>query len=272
MSALEVRGGRAGYDGRRSVVQGVDLTVRSGEFVAILGSNGVGKTTLMRALMGLCRWQGGSIHLGGREVTRMSTRRRVRAQMAIVPQGQELFPDLSVEDNLRAGALDLGRRENEAAFGRVYEAFPKLAERKSQLASTLSGGERALVAVGRALMSGPSMLLLDEPSLGLSPGTRAGVFDYLKQLAASEKLSILLAEQDVSSTLRVAERCYGMRGGRVLGWLGADEIAAEDLRDLYMGGEQGRWQTFDAVSDAEDERVNTTADGPDATFRAVNAS
>lgn len=192
--------------------------------------------------------------------------------MALVPQGQELFPDLSVDENLRAGALGLGRAETDVAFERTYEAFPKLFERKGQLASTLSGGERALVAIGRALMGGPSVLLLDEPSLGLSPGTRAGVFDYLKQLAVSQELSILLAEQDVQSTLRVAERCYGMRGGRVLGWLDATDISADDLRDLYLSSEQGRWKTEVSGSDrGTSVRVSTRGE-PDPTFTQASAS
>ena len=217
MEALEVRAGCAGYDGRRSVVMNVGLRVGIGQFITVLGANGAGKTTLIRGLMGLCRWQGGSVLLHGRDISRLNSRRRVAAGMAVVPQGQELFSDLSVVDNLRAGGLLRSRRQVAETIEEVFQAFPKLRERREQRVSTLSGGERALVAVGRALVSRPTVLLLDEPSLGLSPGTRSGVFAHLRALSDTLGLAVVLAEQDATSALRVSSSCYGMKNGSMLG-------------------------------------------------------
>jgi branched-chain amino acid transport system ATP-binding protein len=241
VTQLEVTGGYAGYDTRRSVVKDVSLRVDDGDFVTILGANGAGKSTLIRGIMGLCHWHAGSVAVDNRDISRYSARRRAGLGMAVVPQGQELFAGLSVMDNLRAGGLARRRRETMSGIATVLEAFPRLAERREQRVSTLSGGERALVALGRALVSKPSLLLLDEPSLGLSPGTRAGVFSYLRSLCDQFGLTVVLAEQDAANALLVARTCYGMRNGRTLGCLPADRVHREELRNLYLGSGRGGW-------------------------------
>jgi branched-chain amino acid transport system ATP-binding protein len=235
MTLLDVTDLSAGYDSRRSVIRDVELRVNQGEFVTVLGANGAGKTTLIRALMGLCRLQHGSISFRDEILSSSSTKHRVSAGLAVVPQGQELFTTLSVEENLEAGGLIRKKTEVSEEISRMYEIFPKLLERRKQRVSTLSGGERALVAIARSLVSAPSLLILDEPSLGLSPGARPGVFSHLKQLVQSTNLAVLMAEQDAVGALKVADRCYGMKGGQVIGWLDADKVTPERLEKLYLG-------------------------------------
>lgn len=242
---LSVRAGRAGYDGRREVISEIELQVLPGEVVAVLGANGAGKSTLFRALMGLCRWQAGSLTLSGKEISKLSPRRRVALGMALVPQGHELFPSLTVEENLRAGGLARARSQVADGIERVYAEFPKLFERRQQTATTLSGGERALLAIGRAMVSSPQFLLLDEPSLGLSAGARQGVFGHLRRLCETSGLTVLLAEQDATSSIRIADTCYGMRNGTTVGWLRADDLSDPRLRELYLTGVSGPWGQTD---------------------------
>jgi branched-chain amino acid transport system ATP-binding protein len=235
MSILEVSGLYAGYDSRRSVISKVEFSVNEEEFVTVLGVNGAGKTTLIRALMGLCRTQGGSVLFQGEEISKASSKNRVKSGLAVVPQGQELFTSLSVEENLRAGGFSRKKREVNESVDWIFETFPLLLERRKQQVMTLSGGERALVAVARALVSKPTLLLLDEPSLGLSPGARPGVFNHLRRLVEQTKLSILMVEQDAPSALAVADRCYGMKSGEVLGWQNANLVDQTQLEHLYFG-------------------------------------
>ncbi len=238
---LEVEHARAGYDGRRSVVLDANLKANSGEFVALLGANGVGKSTLLRSLTGLCRWQGGDARFGGENIAKLSPRARLRRGIALVPQGHDLFLDLTCVENINVGSLGRSRKDAATALDRTFASFPILRDRRGQLASTLSGGERALLAVARAMVSSPTLLLLDEPSLGLSPGARHGLFAYLKRLSAEQQLTIVLAEQDAKGALEVADICYGMRNGRTVGWLDAKDVSADRLRELYLTGHSGEW-------------------------------
>jgi len=167
---LEVQALETGY-GKAQVLFGVDLEVEAGELVALLGANGAGKTTLLRALSGLLRPWKGSVLLGGKDLRGLSPARRARLGLGHVPEGRQLFPLMTVEENLRLGAAFLAPGQEKEGYERVYALFPRLAERRRQLAGTLSGGEQQMLAIGRALMGFPRILLVDEPSLGLSPGS-----------------------------------------------------------------------------------------------------
>lgn len=236
--ALQIDAVSAGY-GSVKVLDKVSLTVGDGEFVALLGANGVGKTTLLRAVAGAAAVYGGSIHVGGTEVTGLPAHRVVHRGVAVVPQGRQLVPDLSVGDNLLLGTVPWNhkRRSTEVreAFDELFSRFPILAERRKQLAGSLSGGQQQLLAVARALLSRPRLLLLDEPSLGLAPRMVHEVFDHLAAAHASG-ISILLAEQNSAAALRVATRAYVLAGGRVASSGTADQLrGSEELRAVFLG-------------------------------------
>ena len=179
---LEVQALETGY-GKAQVLFGVDLEVEAGELVALLGANGAGKTTLLRALSGLLRPWKGSVLLGGKDLRGLSPARRARLGLGHVPEGRQLFPLMTVEENLRLGAAFLAPGREKEGYERVYALFPRLAERRRQLAGTLSGGEQQMLAIGRALMGFPRILLVDEPSLGLSPRLAEEVLRALKEVA-----------------------------------------------------------------------------------------
>ncbi len=225
---LAVRGLRAGY-GRIVGLDQVDLTVGPGELVALLGSNGAGKSTLLRAVSGVITPWSGTVVLGGEDVTGMRSDRLVRRGLAHVPEGRRPLPRLSVDDNLRLGAYSRRDRAGVAAdLAMVYERFEALAPRRRQKAGTLSGGEQQMLAIGRALMSRPTLLLLDEPSLGLSPLLVSRVFAMIRQLRA-DGLTVLLVEQNATQSLAVADRGYVLTRGRVTDEGSADELAARVL-------------------------------------------
>lgn len=223
---LEVRGLRAGY-GRIVGVDRVDLSIGRGELVALLGSNGAGKSTLLRAVSGaITPWEG-TIVFDGDDVTGLRSDRLVQRGMAHVPEGRRPLPRLTVEENLRLGAYHRRDRKSVAAdVAMVYERFEALAPRHHQKAGTLSGGEQQMLAIGRALMSRPRLLMLDEPSLGLSPLLVTLVFDMVKQLRA-DGLTLLLVEQNATQSLAIADRGYVLTRGRVTAAGTADELAAE---------------------------------------------
>jgi branched-chain amino acid transport system ATP-binding protein len=212
--ALEVDGLYAGY-GRKTVVFDTTFHVMPGEIVGIFGHNGSGKSTTIRAVLGTNPAQRGEIRYFGRDVTRAGPRRNVGHGMALIPSERFVFADLTVRDNLLLGAAG----EKDAVAGRlalVHELFPILAERESQLAGTLSGGQQRMVSLGLALMSGPKLLLLDEPSLGLAPKLVADIFQRVRVLADREGLAVVLLEQNVGAALRIVDRVYVMRSGRVI--------------------------------------------------------
>ena len=230
---LEVQALETGY-GKAQVLFGVDLEVEAGELVALLGANGAGKTTLLRALSGLLRPWKGSVLLGGKDLRGLSPARRARLGLGHVPEGRQLFPLMTVEENLRLGAAFLAPGREKEGYERVYALFPQLAERRRQLAGTLSGGEQQMLAIGRALMGFPRILLVDEPSLGLSPRPAEEVLLALKEVAHGG-VGVLLVEQNVALSLEVAERGYVLEHGRVV-LEGPAQALAQDprVREAYL--------------------------------------
>jgi branched-chain amino acid transport system ATP-binding protein len=227
--------------GAISALSGVSVSVAGGEIVAIVGSNGVGKTTLLRTLAGILQPQSGRIVLEGDDVTRARAHQRIRRGVVLVPEGRRLFHDLSVDENLRLGALHWHRNarkgEIEEELERCYTLFPDLQRRTAQLAGTLSGGQQQMVAVGRGLMSRPRCLLLDEPSLGLAPLVIRQIFRTLVALRAERGLSIVLVEQDAQAALGIADRGYVMQRAKVV-LTGTGKALRDDpkTREIYFGG------------------------------------
>ncbi|AEV16397.1 Branched-chain amino acid transport ATP-binding protein livF [Thermus sp. CCB_US3_UF1] len=211
---LRVEGLESGY-AKAQVLFGVDLEVEEGELVALLGANGAGKTTLLRTISGLLKPWKGRVELDGRDLQGLSPARRARLGLGHVPEGRQLFPLMSVEENLRLGAAFLAPGREGEGFARAYALFPRLAERRRQLAGTLSGGEQQMLAIARALMGFPRILLVDEPSLGLSPRLAEEVLLALRRVA-EEGVGVLLVEQNVALSLEVAGRAYVMEHGRIV--------------------------------------------------------
>jgi branched-chain amino acid transport system ATP-binding protein len=214
---LTLDGVEAGFGGR-TVLHGIDLSVPAGSAVGIFGLNGAGKSVTMKVIAGLVPARSGTTTFAGRDITRLQTEDRMRRGMAYVPQGRQLFPGLTVEQNLRLGSAVLRRRDPAraaAAVSAVYERFPRLAERQTQSAGSMSGGEQAMLAIGRALAGAPQLLLVDEPSAGLAPTVVGTVFEMLQALR-SEGLTILLVEQNISLGFRLVDRAVIMQTGRVV--------------------------------------------------------
>ena len=234
---LELEGVHA-YYGRVHALDGVSLQVHPGEIVALLGANGAGKSTTLRAVSGLVRVAAGSIRLQGRPIANLPPDAIVRLGVAHAPEGRRIFSTLTVEENLVLGAfLRLrDRAEVQESFAFVYNLFPRLKERRSQLAGTLSGGEQQMLAIGRALMARPRVLLLDEPSLGLAPLLVRSIFQALRTIQAAG-VSILLVEQNARAALRIARRAYVLETGRIVA-AGESRALAEDtgVRRAYLGG------------------------------------
>jgi len=213
---LEVAGLRAGH-GRRQVVFDVDLTVAEGEVVAVFGHNGAGKTTTLNAIFGAVKPSGGGIRFAGEEIGGAGCAPNVERGLTLIPAENFVFADLTVLDNLRLGAqLEKSGEVVRKRMAQVHELFPILDERAGQLAGTMSGGQQRMLSIGIALMSGPRLLLLDEPSLGLSPSLVQQMMEVIGRLAREESLSVLLVEQNVVQTLPVVDRAYFMRSGRII--------------------------------------------------------
>jgi branched-chain amino acid transport system ATP-binding protein len=231
---LEVEGLTAAYGPVRAL-DGVSLTAEAGRITAVLGANGAGKTTLLRTVSGLVRPVSGRVTLGGEDITRAPVEAMVGKGMAHVPEGRGVIAELTVDENLRVGSLFRGKVAKDE-FDRVYEIFPRLIERRDNPAHTLSGGERQMLVIGRALLAKPRILLLDEPSLGLAPRIVAQIFGLLRQLVDSEGLSVLLVEQNARSALSVADVGVVLNLGRVVVTDQARTLMAdEDLRHAYLG-------------------------------------
>ncbi len=210
---LEVRGLEVAYGGIRAV-KGLDLEVREGELVTLLGANGAGKTTTLKALAGLLRPASGTIHYNGRDVTGMPAYELVRLGIALVPEGRGVFGRLTVEENLAMGAYSRDDPRVADDYERAFALFPRLAERRRQFAGTLSGGEQQMLAIARALMSRPKLLLLDEPSMGLAPLMVRKIFDTIRTVAA-EGVTLLLVEQNAKLALTLCNRGYVMESGSI---------------------------------------------------------
>ena len=231
---LEVRGLKAAY-GDIQVLHGIDFSVDEGQIAVILGANGAGKTTTLRALCAMVSTEG-SVRLAGEELSGQRTADIVRRGVAHVPQGRGTFPDLSVEENLMAGAYVRSDADVRADLEQWFETFPVLGERRAQTAGSLSGGEQQMLAIARALMLRPSLLLLDEPSLGLAPMITRSLFEQLTAINATAGTTMLVVEQNASLALGVADVAYVLEAGEVALSGPADELAADDsVRRAYLG-------------------------------------
>ncbi|WP_433295340.1 ABC transporter ATP-binding protein [Pseudonocardia sp. CA-142604] len=233
---LEISGLTTAY-GPVTALDSVDITAERGQVTAVLGANGAGKSTLLRTVSGLVRPVAGKVLLDGTDLTRAPAEEIARAGIAHVPEGRGVITELTVEENLRLGALlGASRKRTEHDLARVYEMFPALAERRRRDAHVLSGGERQMLVIGRALLSGPDVLLLDEPSLGLAPRIVAQIFGLLRDLVDSEGVTVLLVEQNARSALSIADVGIVLNLGRVVARDSAGALAADDgLRHAYLG-------------------------------------
>ncbi len=231
---LEISGLHAGY-GKVEILRGIDLHVGQGEIVAVLGSNGVGKSTLNNNISGLYRPFSGSIRFKGDELVGQSSTEIVKRGVIHVPEGRRIFPNLNIRENLELGSFVRGTAKRQQNIERVVAIFPRLKERFAQQAGTLSGGEQQMLAIGRGLMSEPELLIMDEPSLGLSPLLVEEMFALIQRLNAQGQ-SILLMEQNAVQTLAIAHRAYIIENGRVaMKGDAADMLRDPDLRKNYLG-------------------------------------
>jgi branched-chain amino acid transport system ATP-binding protein len=231
---LEVDGVYTAYD-KADVLEGVSLVVEPGSITSLLGSNGAGKTTLIRSILALTPARQGRILLDGRDITQLQTHQVVAAGIACIPEGRAVFPKLTVEENLRVGAY---QESSEAVTRRriaeVYQTFPRLAERKTQLAGTMSGGEQAMVSIGRGLMRAPTLLLIDEPSLGLSPLFVSENFRIIQEIN-QRGITVFLVEQNMHQTLAISHYGYVLSKGRVVARGTPAELASRDeVREAYF--------------------------------------
>ena len=231
---LDIRGLHGGY-GRVEVLRGVDLQVGAGEIVALLGSNGAGKSTLNNTVCGIERAWSGTVTFDGRDLTRAHYRDVVKAGLIQVPEGRKVFPNLSVLENLELGSFTRARERRASNLERVFGIFPRLKERIAQKAGTLSGGEQQMLAIGRGLMAEPRLLILDEPSLGLSPLLVEEMFTLIRRLHG-DGLAVLLVEQNVGQSLEIADRAYVLENGAVrFSGLPAELLASAELKRAYLG-------------------------------------
>ena len=231
---LSIENLRAGY-GAVEVLRGVDIRISHGELIALLGSNGAGKTTLNAVMSGLLPPRSGRVIFDGEDLTGVHYRRIVQAGLIQVPEGRKVFPNLTVLENLELGAFTRARQRLSENIDRVFETFPRLQERMAQLAGTMSGGEQQMLAIGRGLMAEPKLLILDEPSLGLSPLLVEDLFTLIAKLR-TDGLAILLVEQNVGQSLDIADRAYVMENGTIRFSGTATELLASDtLRQAYLG-------------------------------------
>ncbi len=233
---LSVEDVTAGY-GKMDILHGLSLHVETGEIVSIIGPNGAGKSTAFKAIMGFVRPRQGSIRFNGQEITGLPPHLVVRRGLAYVPQGRIVFPQMTVLENLEMGAyIERDRARVAAALERVYRLFPVLAERRRQRAGTMSGGEQQMVAIARALMTTPSLILLDEPSLGLAPKFVALIFDKLQEMRAAG-YTLVLVEQNAARALAIADRGYVLELGRNrFEGPGPRLLADPEVKRLYLGG------------------------------------
>jgi branched-chain amino acid transport system ATP-binding protein len=221
---------------RADVLQGVSLAVNAGSITCLLGANGSGKTTLVRSILGLTAPRAGRILFDGIDITRLPTHRIVAAGIACIPEGRKIFPKFSVEENLRVGAYqETSEAVTRRRIGEIFDIFPRLAERRTQLAGTMSGGEQAMVSIGRGLMRAPKLLLVDEPSLGLSPLLVKENFNIISQIN-TRGVTVFLVEQNVRQTLAISQQGYVLSKGRVVAAGSPAELANRaEVREAYFG-------------------------------------
>ncbi len=228
------------YYGKLYTLKKVSLHLNKGEIVSLIGSNGAGKTTLLNTISGLIKPASGIIALEGKDLTNLTPEKIVKEGIAQVPEGRHVFKTLSVEENILLGAYSRysmkTKREIKESIEKIYELFPKLKERRKQLAGTLSGGEQQMLAIGRALMSKPKLLLLDEPSMGLAPNIIKEVFSYIVELKRVFALTVLLVEQNAKNALKISDRGYVLETGRIILEGSAEDLLMNrDVQRAYLG-------------------------------------
>lgn len=228
---LEVHALHSSY-GATPILRGVDLRVEQGEIVALIGRNGVGKTTTMRCVMGLLPCSSGAVRLLGQDVTSLSADRRARTGIGYIPQGRHVFPRMTIEENLRVGELIGSPRR--ARTDLVYEYFPMLLEKRRQMAGSLSGGQQQQLAIGRALAGNPTLLLLDEPSEGIQPSIVQAICRVLRSVRDTLGTTILLVEQNMDTILSLAERCYVMEKGQTYAEIPRGGVTRESVRQFLL--------------------------------------
>jgi len=229
------------YYGHIHALKKVSLEVGEGEIVTLIGANGAGKSTLLMTICGQPRAAAGTIEFAGRDITRLPMHRIARAGIAQAPEGRRIFPRMTVLENLQLGATSVGDGSPGQQLDRVFALFPRLKERIAQRGGTLSGGEQQMLAIARALMSRPKLLLLDEPSLGLAPMIVREIFDAIRTLNATDRMTVFLVEQNAHHALRLAHRGYVMVTGEIaLSGTGRDLLDNEDVRAAYLEGGQAR--------------------------------
>jgi urea transport system ATP-binding protein len=229
---LSVNGLGASY-GATPILQSIDLSIDRGEIVGLIGRNGVGKSTTMRCLIGLLRATRGSIGLEGRDVTSLSSDARARLGIGYVPQGREVFPRMTVAENLAVGEL-IGGPKGRKRPDLVYQYFPRLKDRRKQIAGTMSGGEQQQLAIGRILIGNPVLMLLDEPSEGIQPSIVQLICEALASIRRELGTTILFVEQNLDTILAISERCYVMEKGRIAASIAAGEVTADNVREHLL--------------------------------------
>jgi branched-chain amino acid transport system ATP-binding protein len=236
MVALQIEDLHVSY-GSIAAIKGIDISVEKGKIVALLGSNGAGKTTTLKTISGLIQPQSGTIQVGGKSIVGLNPAKINRLGVVQSPEGRQIFPEITVEENLRIGGFTLKTRAQlKSNFERIYGYFPVLKERKKQVAGTLSGGEQQMLAIARALMASPDVLLLDEPSLGLAPLIVQDIFRILKEIN-QEGMTILIVEQNALQTLKISDYGYVLEVGHVSMEGAADELIKDKrLIEAYLGG------------------------------------
>jgi branched-chain amino acid transport system ATP-binding protein len=235
MAMLKVTDLEVNY-GMIQAIQGISFEVEQGEVIALIGANGAGKTTILHTVSGLMKSKAGKIEFEGNDITKLAGHKIVSLGMAHVPEGRRVFADLSVLENLKLGAYTrTDKQEIEDTLKMIYKRFPRLEERKSQLAGTLSGGEQQMLAMGRALMSHPRIILMDEPSMGLSPIFVSEIFDIIKEISASGT-TVLVVEQNAKKALSIADRAYVLETGKiVLDGAACDLLENDSVKKAYLG-------------------------------------
>lgn len=236
MEALRIKNLKVNY-GAIEALKGINISVKESQIVALLGSNGAGKTTTLRKISGVLEATEGTVEFFGKDITKMAINKIASLGIIQSPEGRQVFNDLTVEENLRTGAYTIKDRKTiEKNFNRVYNYFPVLKERKNQIASTLSGGEQQMLAIGRALMGSPKLLLLDEPSLGLAPLIVKNIFEIIKEIK-KDGTTVLIVEQNASQTLKIADYAYVLEVGKIIMEGTRDELKDNpQLIEAYLGG------------------------------------
>ena len=230
---LKIQDLKVNYGGIEAV-KGISLTVEQGQIVTLIGANGAGKSTTLRTISGLVKARSGSITFAGEDITGLDPTSIVKKGITMAPEGRRIFPDMTVKENLRMGAY-LRRDDLTADYELVYDLFPRLKEREWQMGGTLSGGEQQMLAVGRALMAKPKLMMMDEPSLGLAPIVVKGIFDIIRRIN-EQGVTILLIEQNANMALQAAHSAYVLETGRItMSGTGAELLANEKIKEAYLG-------------------------------------